>query len=162
MPISDVVLQGMEVRLEPVAHNHIDGLVLAAAVDPSLYVWSPVPQGAASASQYVETALAWRNAGTAVPFAIIRLADNAVVGCTRFWNLERWTWPRDHPRYGRKSKVVYAGTALSWAVYGPGNGWRQDTGDFVGTIRALLEAGATIPPGAEELEPSEAVLEMLP
>jgi RimJ/RimL family protein N-acetyltransferase len=101
MPISDVVLQGTEVRLEPLAHHHIDGLVLATAVDPSLYVWSPVPQGAAAAAQYVETASAWRNAGTAVPFAIIRLADSAVVGCTRFWNLERWTWPRDHPRYGR-------------------------------------------------------------
>jgi hypothetical protein len=29
------------------------------------------------------------------------LADSAVVGCTRFWNLERWAWPLDHPRYGR-------------------------------------------------------------
>ena len=38
----------------------------------------------------------------------------------------------------------------------------SDTGDFVGTIRALLEAGATLPPHAEELEPSEAVLEVLP
>src|SRR5262249_49834107 len=68
---------------------------------PSLYLWSPVPQGATAATQYVETALAWRNAGTAVPFAIIRSADSAVVGCTRFWNLERWAWPRDHARSGR-------------------------------------------------------------
>ncbi|HEX4167807.1 MAG TPA: ankyrin repeat domain-containing protein, partial [Bryobacteraceae bacterium] len=51
----------------------------------------------------------------------------------------------------------YAGTALSWAIYGSGNGWRRDTGDFVGTVRALLEAGATLPPHAEELEPSDAV-----
>ncbi len=56
----------------------------------------------------------------------------------------------------------YAGTALSWAVYGSGNGWRRDTGDFVETIRTLLEAGATLPPHAEELEPSDAVLELLP
>ena len=89
VPISDVVLQGKEVRLEPLAHHHIDGLVMAAAVDPSLYVWSPVPQGAAAATQYVETSLAWRNAQTAVPFVIIRLTDNAVVGCMRFWNLAR-------------------------------------------------------------------------
>jgi hypothetical protein len=54
------------------------------------------------------------------------------------------------------------GTALAWAVYGSGNGWHRETGDFVGTIRALLEAGATLPPHAEELEPSEAVLEVLP
>lgn len=56
----------------------------------------------------------------------------------------------------------YAGTALSWAIYGSGNGWHSDTGDFVGTVRALLDAGATLPPHAEELEPSEAVLEVLP
>ena len=68
---------------------------------------------------------------------------------------------RFHPVLELKSKE-HAGTALSWAVYGSGNGWRRDTGDFVGTIRALLEAGATIPPRAEELEPSDAVLEMLP
>jgi ankyrin repeat protein len=68
---------------------------------------------------------------------------------------------RFHPTLEQKSKE-YEGTALSWAVYGSGNGWHRETGDFVGTIRALVEAGATIPKNAEELEPSEAVLEMLP
>jgi hypothetical protein len=68
---------------------------------------------------------------------------------------------RCHPNLELKSQE-YAGTALAWAVYGSGNGWRRDTGDFVGTIRSLLEAGATLPPNAEELEPSEAVLEVLP
>lgn len=66
-----------------------------------------------------------------------------------------------HPALELKSRE-YPGTALSWAVYGSGNGWRRDTGDFVGTIRALLEAGATLPEHAEELEPSDAVLEVLP
>jgi hypothetical protein len=68
---------------------------------------------------------------------------------------------RFHPTLDLKSRE-YEGTALAWAVYGSGNGWHRDTGDFVGTIRALLEAGATLPPHAEELEPSEAVLEVLP
>ncbi|MBV9268970.1 MAG: ankyrin repeat domain-containing protein, partial [Acidobacteriaceae bacterium] len=56
----------------------------------------------------------------------------------------------------------YEGTALSWAVYGSGNGCHRDSGDFVGTVRALLDAGATVPPHAVELEPSEAVMEILP
>lgn len=56
----------------------------------------------------------------------------------------------------------YAGTALSWALYGSGNGWHRETGDFVGTVRALLEAGAILPKDPEALEPSDAVLEMLP
>ena len=68
---------------------------------------------------------------------------------------------RFHPALELKSRE-YAGTALAWAVYGSGNGWHRDTGDFVGTIRMLLAAGATLPPHAEDLEPSEAVLELLP
>lgn len=56
----------------------------------------------------------------------------------------------------------YSGTALSWAIFGSGNGWRRDTGDYVGTVRALLDAGAIIPENAESLEPSDAILEMLP
>ena len=68
---------------------------------------------------------------------------------------------RFHPALELKSRE-YAGTALAWAIFGSGNGWRSDTGDFVGTVRALLEAGAIVPPHAEELEPSDAVLEVLP
>ncbi len=68
---------------------------------------------------------------------------------------------RFHPDLELKS-LEYAGTALSWTIYGSGNGWRRETGDYVGTIRALLDAGASVPPHAEELEPSDAVLEVLP
>jgi ankyrin repeat protein len=68
---------------------------------------------------------------------------------------------RFHPTLEFKSRQN-AGTPLGWAIYGSGNGWHRDTGDYVGTIRALLDAGATLPPHAEELEPSDAVLEMLP
>jgi N-acetyltransferase len=96
-----LVLQGKHVRLEPLDHRHIDGLAAAAAADPSLYQWSPVPQGKAQTIKYVETALAWRDAGTAVPFATIRLEDGAVIGWTRFWNIERWAWSPHHPSYGR-------------------------------------------------------------
>ena len=95
-----LVLQGRHIRLEPLDHGHVDGLGAAAAVDPSLYQWSPVPQGKVEATKYVETALAWRDAGTAVPFAIVRLDDGVVIGSTRFWNLERWAWPQGHQRNG--------------------------------------------------------------
>ena len=74
----------------------------ASEVDPSLYQWSPVPHGQIEATRYVETALAWRDAGTAAPCAIVRLNDGVVIGSTRFWNLERWAWPEGHPRHGRE------------------------------------------------------------
>ena len=67
---------------------------------------------------------------------------------------------RFQPALELKSRE-YSGTALGWAIYGSGNGWRRDTGDYVGTVEALLTAGAVKPPHAEELEPSDAVLEVL-
>lgn len=84
----------------------MDGLVEAAAVDPSLYQWSPVPQGKMEAARYIDTALSWRDAGSAVPFAIVRVNDGIVVGSTRFWNVERWLWPPGHPRHGRQNPDV--------------------------------------------------------
>jgi RimJ/RimL family protein N-acetyltransferase len=101
MTTEDIVLRGGHVRLEPLERGHIDGLVAAAVADPSLYQWSPVPQDRAAAVQYVETALSWKQAGTAVPFAIVRLGDEAIIGSTRFWNIERWAWPQGHPSHGR-------------------------------------------------------------
>jgi ankyrin repeat protein len=68
---------------------------------------------------------------------------------------------RFHPDIETKSRE-YAGTALSWALYASGSGGHRSTGDFVGTVRTLLDAGAALPPDPEALEPSDAVLEVLP
>ena len=95
------VLTGRHVRLEPLELRHVDGLVSAAAGDRSLYQWSPVPQNTAEAKTYVETALAWEEAGSAVSFATVRLDDGVVIGSTRFFNLERWAWPQGHALHGR-------------------------------------------------------------
>jgi N-acetyltransferase len=94
-------LNGKYVRLEPLGHHHAEGLADASSSDPGLYQWSPVPRGLAEADKYIQTAIAWREAGTAEPFAIIRKADNTVIGCTRFFNIERWGWPPDHERFER-------------------------------------------------------------
>ncbi len=56
----------------------------------------------------------------------------------------------------------YPGNALSWALFGSGNSWLRDKGDYVGTVQALLGAGTALPPDPEALEPSDAVLEVLP
>src|SRR5262245_1702471 len=97
----DHTLSGKHIRLEPLAQHHVAGLVAPSAGDSSLYRWSPVPQGEAGVTRYVETGLAWRDAGTAVPFATVSISDGAVIGSTRFWNVERWAWPADHVRHGR-------------------------------------------------------------
>jgi len=101
MQTESPVLQGKHVRLEPLDQRHVSGLVAAAAADTALYQWSVVPQGKIEATRYVNTALAWRDAGSAVPFATVRVDDGVVIGSTRFWNLERWAWPQGHARHGR-------------------------------------------------------------
>ena len=102
MRTQSLVLSGKYVRLEPLDHRHADGLADASAVDASLYQWSPIPQGKAEALSYIDDALAWQDAGTAVPFATVRVEDGVVIGSTRFFNLEHWVWPQGHPRHGRE------------------------------------------------------------
>ena len=74
------------------ATSHVPGLVAAAADGGELYRWSPVPQDETQVRQYVETAVAARDNGTAVPFAVVRAADDTVIGSTRFWDLAWWPW----------------------------------------------------------------------
>ncbi len=100
------MLPGAHVRLEPLDYGHVDGLVAASAADPSLYLWSAVPQGGSEVSEYVAAALAARDSGTCVPFAIIRAVDRRVIGSTRFWNLERWIWPKGHTSWSRANPDV--------------------------------------------------------
>lgn len=104
--IESLLLQGRHIRLEPLAPSHADGLVAASAGDPALYQWSAVPIGRDAVLRYIETALAWRDAGTAVPFATVRIADAVVLGSTRFFDIERWAWPAGHPRHGRQHPDV--------------------------------------------------------
>lgn len=55
-----------------------------------------VPQTADAMRRYVETALAWMEAGHALAFATIRQGDDTVVGTSRFFGLEKWAWPESH------------------------------------------------------------------
>ena len=57
---------------------------------------------------------------------------------------------RDHPS-----------TALAWAIFGSGNSWRRDTADYPGAVQSMLDAGAKVPHNAEDLEPSDAVMQVL-
>jgi RimJ/RimL family protein N-acetyltransferase len=97
----NLILRGKHVRLETLDHRHIDRLVAASSGDSALYQWSPVPQSKEQAALYIDTAIAWQDAGTAVPFAIVRVPDDVVIGSTRFFNIEHWSWPGGHARHGR-------------------------------------------------------------
>ena len=93
-PVADTgALTGDHVRLEPLGVRHVPGLLKAAAQDPSLYQWVLVPQDEPAMRRHVEDALAARAKGIAVPFAVVRLADETVIGSTRFHQLDYWARP---------------------------------------------------------------------
>jgi len=95
------VLEGTHIRLEPLDRRHVPPLAAASDGDRELYRWSPVPQGIEEVTRYVETALAACDAGMAVPFATVRVADDTVIGSTRLYNFEFWEWPAGHALHGR-------------------------------------------------------------
>jgi N-acetyltransferase len=91
-PLDTGALEGQHVRLEPLSHRHLAGLVAAAQGGGDLYRWSPTPQGEDNARRYIETAAALRDRRAAVPYAVVRLADETVIGSTRFHQLDYWPW----------------------------------------------------------------------
>lgn len=85
--LSPVTLEGRHVRLEPLAHRHVDALQRAAADGALWNLWFtgvPAPEDAAS---YVDTALAMQAQGVALPFAVRSLASGEIVGSTRYCNV---------------------------------------------------------------------------
>lgn len=50
---------------------------------------------------------------------------------------------------------------LGWALHGSENSWHRDTGDYVGVVEALLQAGAKAPPLTRDKEVSAAIVEVL-
>jgi len=98
-PLPSFTLAGERVRLEPLDPAHAEALWKAADGPRGTFALTHVPASLAEARRYIETALALRDAGAAVPFAIVDLAQGAVVGSTRFGNIERWPWPPDDPRH---------------------------------------------------------------
>jgi N-acetyltransferase len=100
MAILDPELTGRYVRLEPLQPRHLAGLVTASAGEPELYRMSKVPVGPGEVGRFIAAASLARDAGTAAPFAVIRLEDEAVIGSTRLFDLDWWPWPPGHPRHG--------------------------------------------------------------
>jgi N-acetyltransferase len=91
-------LTGQRVRLEPLTLDHTEALWAAATGPRETFLLTSVPGSRDEARVYIEGALALHRTGAAVPFAIVDLAAQAVVGSTRFGNIERWSWPPGHPQ----------------------------------------------------------------
>ncbi|MDB5796249.1 MAG: N-acetylglutamate synthase [Paucimonas sp.] len=86
--ISPVELHGAHASLEPLCAAHHDELN-AAAADGQLwklwYTFVPTPD---TMADYIDAALAMREQAGAMPFVIREKASGAVVGSTRFFNVD--------------------------------------------------------------------------
>jgi RimJ/RimL family protein N-acetyltransferase len=98
--VEPVVLEGQEVRLEPLDLAHLEDLC-AVGLAPDLWTLIPTSvQDPADMRAYIELALREQAAGVSLPFATIAKSAGRAVGCTRFGNIERqhlraeigWTW----------------------------------------------------------------------
>jgi len=88
--VERVELVGRHVALEPMQPAHVDGLLAAASEDRATYAFTLVPHDAPSTREYVETALADEDAGTALPYTIRLRSNDRIVGTSRFLDLDFW------------------------------------------------------------------------
>jgi RimJ/RimL family protein N-acetyltransferase len=95
-----VTLEGRIVRLEPLTIDHTDALA-EVALAPELWRWTlNFVANTDDLRDYIATAVAEREAGKSLPFAVIEKATGKAVGSTRFGNIELamkrleigWTW----------------------------------------------------------------------
>jgi len=100
MQLSAITLEGQHVRLEPLRTHHAEAL-LKAGEDQRIWKYTnAVLRAPADVQKYIETALDWHQAGTAVPFVTMERSTHRVIGSTRFANIDRdnrraeigWTW----------------------------------------------------------------------
>src|SRR2546428_5381721 len=100
MGVCPVTLEGGQVRLEPLAKAHLEGLALVG-LDEELWRWIPTPVGTREEmAAYIETALSEQERSTSLPFAIVERATGRAIGSTRYGNIDRthhrveigWTW----------------------------------------------------------------------
>ena len=92
-----VVLEGPNVRLEPLTEGHLDALC-EVGIDEDLWRWIPTQvRNREEMLGYIRTALQWQADGTALPFATIERSSGRAIGSTRYMNIDK---PNRHVEIG--------------------------------------------------------------
>jgi RimJ/RimL family protein N-acetyltransferase len=85
--LQPITLERGSVRLEPLSHDHVEGLRTAAADGELWKLWfTSVPEPAAT-DRYVDDALAGLGAGSMLPWAVRDLETGEIVGSTRYHDI---------------------------------------------------------------------------
>ncbi|AZD47465.1 GNAT family N-acetyltransferase [Pseudomonas chlororaphis] len=82
-------LEGPRILLRPLQFSDADALVKAAEDGQLWQLPFTVVPSSATVNDYLQIALGGRDAGTVQPFATVLKASNEVIGCTRFWKIDR-------------------------------------------------------------------------
>ena len=115
-----VTLEGHGVRLEPLARAHHDGLI-AAANDGELWkLWYTSVPEPEQTHAYISAALAGTEAGHMLPWAVRDLANDTIVGTTRYHDIVAvvdrveigYTW------YARRCQKSHVNTACKLLLLG--------------------------------------------
>ena len=93
--LQSLVLRGPTVTLRPLSVGDAAALATAASESRDHYHYTRVPDSVEAAQRYIEMALADRDAGHRLPFAI--LWHDRVVGSTSYLDVQRWRWPAGSP-----------------------------------------------------------------
>ncbi len=100
MKVEPVTLEGDRILLVPMTSAHLEALVEAGKFEELWGLTSTTAYTPESMGEYVRDALADFAAGVALPFVTVDKESGAVIGSTRFGNIDRanrkveigWTW----------------------------------------------------------------------
>jgi len=147
MVVEPVILEGRHIRLEPLSLDHIPQLC-EVGLDPEIWRWTTSFVGnPADMRTYVETALRWRDEGTALPFVTIDKILDKVVGSTRYANIDNanrrleigWTW------LGRQWQRTHVNTEAKYLLL-------QHAFESLGCIRVEFKTDALNEPARKALQ----------
>lgn len=127
-PMDQVELEGDLVKVEPLRAEHAPG-VLRAADSDEVFAWLPYPRptNLDQARDWVENAIADRDADRRFPFAVLDVADSSVIGSTSYWDFDTHnahveigsTWlSRAHWRTGRNPEAKLLLMAHAFEILG--------------------------------------------
>ena len=86
--IEPVTLRGAHITLEPLERGHEDALREAARDGELWRLWFTSVPAPELVAQYIDAALGLRESKGAMPFIVRENASDAIIGCTRYLNVE--------------------------------------------------------------------------
>ena len=116
-PVVPVTLHGQHVRLEPLGHQHLDGLQAIIEGARDSFGLTPVARNRAELEAWLATALEEQGRTVALPFATLDARGERVLGTTRFGAIEFWAIPPGSD-VGRPPGVPHA-VEIGWTWLAP-------------------------------------------